>query len=666
MKNKTQKYLSYQCNYPVAILLLILCLWLTPWDLSCGAAEIGEIANIGKSEDKGFLELAPKNSLLLVGCDNFSSLLNSIKATTLGDLWETDEMQAFLAKPIKDMLDIFNEEFDKDFELKDMPLPTGIAGFSVFIPELAKINLEEQSLSPADFQYFAAVDFGDNFETFLDLLETAIDRMNDDEETDVTIIEDEFEGRTIYSFIPPEVDREKKIEELKEQWGDDWDDDYINWFEEDGYFDSEPPLHVAIDNTMIIISTVREKLDDAILSLDDEPYESIADNEIAQTAINRAGGRDGLYGVILLSVSDSLQILEDSPMGWYLTMFIPGDHQLLSALGILDIQAIGLSSTFGLNDTIVETQACFYTPLQQTGLFNLIAESPSGFKAANWVDPDILSYSQFYLNFKEIVPLIRSVINTIPESDREPESVRENISVTFETQVAEVMTMITETLGPQIHLLVWDNSSDSGISQSEANSQLFAIACSDELMLQNTITTYTQLFPIPIEARDFLGYRMYDIDTGIIPIAIGIGKKHLFFGTTTAIEQVLRTDAESVSLTSEDNFISATDAVPGNASFYNYTSIKKYIKLFIESLHAPFDEEAKARRIKAMRDQYEEWGILDSFDESLFTGYEPDWYNPETIPQPALLEKYLGDLISYITKTDDGLVIKYQMCLPTE
>ncbi len=602
------------------------------------------------SDDIAFTDIAPKNSLFVVAGDNFDEAFESLKGTSLWELWETTEIQEFVELPIQTMLEDINEEFDLDLERDEFPFPTGIFGMAIF-PVKADSDDEEEYSQIGDMNYLFAFDFGDKAPTvIMTLMDTLIERMAED---DVEIEIDEFEGRLINSIIAPEPDKEAMIEELKEMMGEEWDDMYLGYYENSGYFDSKmPDVHFVLDDTTLLVCTDLTTIEDVLLGIDGEPRETIAANETFQQALAQVGGRGDVYAVGLLPEPDVLEEIDPTGM---VSMMLFESEEMLEALGVNNIKAVGMNFSFDEGSAMVEVEIGVYMPEGSTGLFDLLLDSRSGFNTPDWLDPEAQSLTQINFDFKGVVSLIRDIIESLPEEERE------SASGVFETTAAGIMTPLFEVLGPQIHIMTWpsDNTSFPPVPRI-----LASIDCQDAQIVSNTIVTWAA--PMGIVSRDFLGYRIFSDEGGYVPIAIGVGKERVFIGTTDLIEQVLRADADTLSLAEEPHFKNAAENLPNNALFYNFTSVRPTVESWIELLHSPFDEEAKAARIEEMRQWYEEMDMADSFDEEMFEEEEPDWYDPDTIPDTDLILRYIGDIIGHVRKMDDGFIYKTQLLEPIE
>ena len=98
----------------------------------------------------------------------------------------------------------------------------------------------------------------------------------------------------------------------------------------------------------------------------------------------------------------------------------------------------------------------------------------------------------------------------------------------FETQFGPAV----RALGPNVFTMSTIQRPFSASSES----QVFAIACRDDMAVNNAVGSFAQ--EIGAEARDFQGFQMYD--GGFVPISIGIGGGYLFLGQTEAVENALR------------------------------------------------------------------------------------------------------------------------------
>lgn len=589
-----------------------------------------------------FSELAPAESAIVLGMDNAAAMRTALQATTLCDLWQSDQIQTFLARPFDVFREGMNEDFGLDWGLQDLPLPSGPAGIAMYEME----NPDAEEGDAVELGAIVVLDFGDEIDRMLEWFDASLEGL-EDEDYDV----ETFEDRTIYVMdLYEEFDEEGEAADFGEEFEDEPEFDEEMWEDE---FSTDPPfilpfeegtMYITFDDSIMLISSDMRTMEDTILLLDGHDAPTLADNATFNASLAAAGEGGEMYFSVLVDKFLNTDALADV-LALDASMLEP-----LEAIGLTDLDAIsGWMSVGREPGTLLDSRTALYMEDGMSGLWSLATTSDGGFDIPAWVDPDVDSAVLMHLDFGKIVPLVRSMIESMPPD------VAQQASDAFEATAAELLTVMFAELGPEVSVYSWAPSEQELKDGATGGPSLFAISCSDELTVENGIAPWAGM--LGMTPRDFLGYRIYDLTdpTGTMSMAIGFGKGHVLIGMNDPVEQALRATEDTPGLIGEPEFMNAADRLPAGAMAYTYSSMRARVEMMLMAAKLPFDEAYQQAMLDELRVLFEDAGM--DFDEDLFRSEPPDWYTPDTLPTTDFIMQHVGDSIMHAEINDQGIVL---------
>src|SRR5690606_31909078 len=105
--------------------------------------------------------------------------------------------------------------------------------------------------------------------------------------------------------------------------------------------------------------------------------------------------------------------------------------------------AISMSVEAGTPDAVVEAQFVVHVP-EKRGLFSLVSGPSLRADPPSFVGPDTHSFAAYTVNFAGIIPLVRQVMNVLPDS---PET--DGMMMQFE-QFASTVEPLLNAVGPEV------------------------------------------------------------------------------------------------------------------------------------------------------------------------------------------------------------------------
>ncbi|MFG0329153.1 MAG: hypothetical protein ACF8PN_04570 [Phycisphaerales bacterium] len=585
------------------------------------------------------LEMSPESTMAVIGCNDFGDFVADFEPTTLDEFMASEKVQEVLGHLLDQMTEEFDSEFGVGFDFEELGWPSGLVGAALYAPT------GEDELSETDNGFVFFAEFDESADSFAELFDLLIE--NAHEEDEVPEVEEiDYEGRVIFRLFEPEIDREARLDEIREWWDGEITEEDIRMFEESGMLDSDPmSIFLVNDEGMLIVANSVAAVKEALDRRDGIDLPSAATNERLTRALEVARGIDrrgtndfylaaGLSDEAMEFMRGLMTGAGAGPTDFDETMAV------FDTLGIADVEGFGM--VFRPGDgavSIMETLFALTIDGEPDGVFNLVG-APTPFEPPSWIGAQVSAAYQFEVDFEAIVPLIRDVLKTMPEE------VGPQASQMFETQAAETMTLVFETLGPSIYAATGSIDPETGEARSET---VVGIECSDVFVVENVINQFAAM--TGWTARDFTGFRLFDNE--FVPVSIGLGKGFVFIGGTGGVEQALRADPDTPGLADEAAFDEAAALLPGEAVMYGFQPARQMVESIVYELKSSLDPELQKNEMREMFDQFEIDYTEEELDDMVAT---PEWYDEDMIPSVDELLRYIGGSITEMHFTRDGLV----------
>ncbi len=579
--------------------------------------------------------LAPENSIVVAGIDDFKSSLKAFKKTPLWDLWQSDEFAEMLQEPLEDMHEELAETLEElGLEMDDLSWPQGPVGLAIYPG-----SPNDPDSGPG---YLVLADYGVKSLRMNRVLNAVMDKVR--EEHDIEIPEQDVLGRTVYSI------------NLAELAGEELDLDAVREFDQ---MMNMPPMvdpaqmverfsvaHVVRDGRRFMVSSNLDVLRDALELVDDDGRSGLSDRADFQGVMGQIGESD-CYTVVLLRDLAGL---------------MPGDPTIMMAQMMLqqivgDIQAFGLGVHIGDGAVMIEETLTVYMPNGKTGLTTLLShETPQG-KAPAFVGPDTVAYSRFNFKFDGVMDFLRGLGAANPMIGAQLNAMLVEYGPTVEK--------VCSALGPEVHSTV----KIARPMTLDSLKTLYAIESSRPGDVEEVLVEYAA--GMGLEPRDFLGHRIYSMDFNPMAMgmggmagmggegfSIGFGGGYVMIGNTSAVEDGLRAtaNADMPELVDDPAYRRAVRALSAPRSIgWGVMSMVDYVDYF-KNLSTMMQVQ--------MLEQMKEWDpeYAREMEEEFAAEADMPWENFDA----EMLERYVGPISWEIRDHTDGFVVRYVVLAPEE
>ena len=581
--------------------------------------------------------LAPENSIVIAGVDDFQKSLKALKGTPLWSLWESDEITQMLAEPLEELNDELDETLEElDLERDDISWPQGPVGLAIFPG-----SPDDPESGPG---YLAMADYGVKAMQMNRIFHALMDRAV--EEHDVEIPEHEVLGRTVYAVNLGELASDGLDADPAEQL-EDLGLPAMPMMDPAEMMDQVSVAYIVRDGRRFMASSDLDILRDALELVDDDSRSGLSDRADFQGAVGQLGRTDA-YTVVLLRDLAGL---------------MPGDPTIMMAQMMFqqivgDIQGLGFGVRFGEGEVMIEETMAVYMPNGKTGLTTLLDhETPQG-KVPPFVGPECVAYSRINFRFDGVMGFMRSVGAMNPMIGAQLNPMLEQFGPTIEKVCA--------ALGPEVHSTV----KIARPMTLDSLKTLYAIESSRPADVEAVLVEYAG--GMGLEPRDFLGHRIYSMD--INPMAmgmgggmggmdaegfsIGFGGGYVMLGNTSAVEDGLRATAKAdmPALVDDAGYRRAVRALSAPRSIgWGVMSLVDYMDYFIN-----LGEMVNEQVIEQMKEWDPEYAR--QMQEELAAEPAMPWEDFDV----RMLDDYVGPISWEIRSRDDGFVVRYMVLAPED
>ena len=574
--------------------------------------------------------LAPRNSIVVTGVDNFQKSLKAIKSTPLWALWESEEVSEMLHGPLGDMHDEFNEALDElDLDVDDLSWPQGPVGLAIYPG-----SPNDPESGPG---YLAMADYGIKAMRMNRILEALLDRAR--EKHDLEIPEQDILGRTVYSINLAELADDSLDLDAVEQFGEMGmppmidPDQLMDWFS---------VAYIVRDGRRFMVSSNLNVLRDALELVDEDGRSGLSDRADFQGAMGQLGETDG-YTLVLFR--DLARLMPGDPTVMMAQMFF---KQIVG-----DIQALGFGVRIGEGDVMIEETVGVYMPNGKTGLTALIShETPQG-RAPAFVGPGCMAYSRLNFRFDGVMDFIRDLGAMNPMIGAQLNPMLE--------QYGPMIEKVCAALGPEMHITVRITRPMT----LDSLKTLYAIESSRPGDIEAVLAEYAA--GMGLEARDFLGHRIYSMDFNLMAMgmgegmggeefSIGFGGGYVMIGNTSAVEDGLRASARAdlPGLVDNPAYRRAVRSLSAPRSVgWGVMSMVDYVDYF-KNLGTMLN--------KQVIEQMKEWDpeYARQMEQEFADGPGMPWDDFDV----GMLDRYVGPIAWEIRSLDDGFVVRYRVLAP--
>lgn len=608
------------------------------------ALSLCSLAVVPSSAQVAIERIAPENTVFFVGAKNIKTMREQLQRTPLWALWQSKELQDMRADMVKTMVEDMDKMFQELGVEKDtLVCPDGAVGFAMFTTRDPETDLPMPG-------FLGVADYGsaENAEKTEKLVQAALTRGEEDGE--IEFDSKDIAGRTVYT-----IDLAKIQEKAAEGEGEEeFDFNPMPMPDPSEMMKGLNALHFVRDGHSFMLSSDIKALASALERTDPKANGPLVDRADCKAVLAKINEHD-MYGVMLTRDVMDLFSAAD-PMGMAEMM-----KPTLRAL-VGEVQGYGFGMKLDSSSAMVEQTVFALMPNGKAGLTKLMDQPAARAAVPAFVGPDAVSYTTMTLDMTGLMDVITKVVESNP-------MLAAQMGPQLE-MMAPTVNQITSTMGNRMH---WSTSATKPFGIANQNT-LMAIECAKPQEFEGFFSGLAA--QMGLEARDFLGQRIYTIDPEMMmmmapvpmeaeAVSIGIGGGFVMFGGTPAVENALRATgagaAAGVLSTSADfqRAIGALSNDPVIAWGYSDT---------VDAMESQFavQRETMENMIKQMREDAAEWAKengeegaagMDEFNAE----FEADMRESMKMWEMfnfALLRKHIGPGAWQVTSTDDGFMMK--------
>ncbi len=577
--------------------------------------------------------LAPANSIVVAGVNDFRKVLKSLKSTPLWSLWTSDDFTAMFEEPLEE----FHEEFGKvldelGLDADDVSWPQGPVGLAIFPG-----SPQDPDAGPG---YLAMADYGIKAHRMNRVVNAVLDRVR--EEQQIEIPEQEVLGRTVYTIDLRSLAGEQLVFDADDFGLDDMS--MLPMLDPQEMMDQFNTAYYVRDGRRFMLCSDLGVLRNALEFVDEDGQSELADRADFLGAVGQLGVVDG-YAVVLLG--ELAGLMPGGPMAMMVQMMF---QQIVG-----DVQAVGFGFRISDGDdgVMVEETIGVYMPNGKAGLSKLFAhETPHG-TVPRFVGPGSVSYGRFNFRFDGIMGFLRDVAAANPMLGAQLDQMLVEYGPTIDK--------VCSALGPEIHTV----ATLTRPLKIDSLKTLYAIESTRPGEIEAVLAEYAA--GLGLESRDFLGHRIYSMEgnpLGIVPemmpggegFSIGFGGGYVMLGNTSVVEDGLRAmaRADMPGLDDDPAYRRALRAMSSQRSVgWGVVDLVDYIEYF-KGLGSMMNRQVLQRM--------KQWDPDDArqLEHDFADVPELPWANFDV----RTLDRYMGPLAWEIRSRDDGFVMRYVVMQP--
>ncbi len=593
---------------------------------SCGAITVCAFVSGASAGDLTIRDFAPPQTIVIAGADNAAAMMESFNRTGFRALWDEKSTQEWMKKSMADFVPALVESMESiGLKKEDMNPPTGAFGMASWMGAA-----KERGATPATVTLFMA-DYGDGAEQMHNSIAEALERA--EEKKAVTLTDRDHAGVTVWTVQAIAQDQNDEVDE----WGDFGGQGAIqSWLK--GL--EEAPAYYARTGDYLLVSTSEDAIHNAIDRANGDKQASIEENADFAQVRTQIGATQG-YAAFMLgaAMKEAKRQLDNDPdAASEMERMLP----MLEALGLSDIRAMGAGLKFDGEAGMMETPLVVLAA-QKRGILSLI-DIGGPFEAPSFIGPDSASAMLFRFNFAGILPLVNSVIATMPEDEAAE-------AQGMVGMIARTAGPILANIGPQVHI----SSHYERPFSADSQKMLFALNVKDGAAIAQSLAGLQGM--LGLEARDFQGNQIWSAGGGMIEApSIGLGFGRLFVGPTEVVENAMRQAgaAGGPSLATEERFKKSTRSLNADGMMFSWTDMAKAAEWYDWSSRN-MEQIVKAQIAQAfgpdepMDDEERQWrkeAEQNALDQI------PAW--TKDMPSGDLIKKHMGDVVAEMRSTPDG------------
>lgn len=506
-------------------------------------------------------DIAPPETMFIARISDWSAMSEAFMGTPMSEIAERDDVRTIMTDlwESDDFAELRDQLAKLDVDPEDFPMPAGHVATAMW-PVL--IDDIDDEFAYSETHYIILADFGERAEEMYDLI---VETAEQDEKDGVVTLEFEDEGdyevMSIVNVFDADTAREESLDMIRrqrEEWGDDFDDEFWDEMEQnilnDDFEGEDIATHAVRAGDWVLMTSHRNRLSDAIEVIDGGDIDSLAgDDELADLR-DRVQGAHADFILMPGAISSFLDNAATT-----FGFFLP--EGILTSLGIDQVEGMALAVEFDTPDA--QAEVSFAMPMSGSdGIFSLItsvgADEPPAF-----VPSDASSYAAFAVDWNAVLPFARDVILSLPDQERAA------VEAQFAT-FSVIMGPIFQSLGTDIITYSQIQRPLSGTSEKD----LYAIEVANEAVISAAINQYGQM--MGLEVRDFLGSQIFEAPPMMgVPFAVGLGQGWALIAPAEDVENALRqlSSDDPDSLATTDAYRDASDLFKPAGASYSFADV---------------------------------------------------------------------------------------------
>ncbi len=571
-------------------------------------------------------DLAPKDSILVVGVDDSKAMWESFDKTGFKSIWDDPTFKKWFEKHSKEAMDDFASDLDSlGLKMEDLKRPMGPMGLAAWFTggEAA----EDGSSPPPAF--LATANFADEAKEMDEKIVGALEKAKD--KKSIELSDKDHEGVTIYTARFTEKNTENAED-------DEADMDLMGGLGGSTY----PEMHYArVDGSLVLCSEITG-IEKAIDRLKGDAMPSVSEQADFNEARKSLGPTEAyavlMAGPLVRWMKDDAKNMPEGGM----EQMIGG---LTGVLGFDDLKAAAMGLRFDTDDAMME-QSYAILATKKTGLVALFDTPAMPFDPPPFVNADAASITMMQFNFAGVVPLVNQVVAALPEE-------MQAMAGQQVQMVAMMLGPVLANLGPEVCIVA---SLERPLSVN-SQQQVWAIKMRDANALQQSIAGTMPM--VGFESRDFQGNQIWSPAAGAPmgdAVSIGLGFGWMIVGPVKGVEDLMRQAgaADNPKLADEKNFKTATKPIDNKGIAYGYYKIAPSLDWYewyaknIDKVLAAQAEEAFGTEPPA-DDEERQW--REDSKKSMMEGV-PSWMRDP--PPMDVVRKFIGDSVLEFRSNAEG------------
>lgn len=453
------------------------------------------------AEPLSIRSLAPESSAIVVGGDRMADAGKRLRETPLWQLWSHPSVQEALRPALAELREMAVEA------AKDLGRPESTLEFPASFGLAVASELDEE-LGLQRPVLIGFVDWSGTKE-MVDLLEAMLERAEKDGKLD----RGELRGRTVWTsrIAEEDADADDDLDDF-----DDFGDPFGGGI--GGAIGEFEAFHIMRDGSRHLFASDLAVLADLLTAAEGRPAgRTVGENRDFLDTIELLGGPD-TYAVLL--TANLQKLLAAGESGMFLAIAAPFLSQFFG-----DIRGHGLGVIVGRDGAMVEQSIATTVPGPKAGMMKLLTMESTASMPPAFVPSDASGYGRMNLRFAEIMPTIREIVRGLGEMERQE---IEGMLM----QMGPTLDGAFKSMGPAVHVF----SSIRRPIDVDSFETVAAIPVGEVAAVEPLVALAAP--GMGMRRRDFAGHAIYSDEFS--PVAIGLGRGHLFLGPASGVEQALR------------------------------------------------------------------------------------------------------------------------------